>query len=433
MKKIIIALLACAAAISGNAAVKYAGGDISLLTKYEEHGSQYYTADGTAITSVLDYFKEQGWNALRVRLFVNPDNADDSDKGEGVVQDLDYVKALGKRIKDAGFALMLDFHYSDTWADPSNQWTPADWTSLSVNETYTKIYDYTKEVLEAMTAAGATPDFIQTGNEISYGMMWGVSTASSSSLRKCYTSSTTNWPYFTSLLSNAVKACRETCPQAKIVIHTERVANTSVMTAFYNNMATYGIDYDIIGLSYYPYYHGYLPQLQTALEELKSNFAAKEVMIVETGYPYAWSMPNTEYDYTSTYAYSDEGQKAFTDDLITLLNKYEQVTGLFWWFPEANEYGLDWSTNRVTDGWYNASLVDNRTGRFGTATSSLKNFINDPAGIQGVNSESTKTASQAYSIAGQSLQQPAQGLNIIQDTYKSTDGTITKKARKVIR
>ena len=144
---------------------------------------------------------------MRVRLFVDPSK--DNDKA--VCQDLEYVKTLGKRIKNAGLKLILDFHYSDTWADPGKQWTPDAWKSLTDEQLNTKIYEYTKDCLEQLTAAGATPDFIQTGNEISFGMLWGTkAVADGNNTNRCYTNSpAANWTRFISLLKQAGKACRE--------------------------------------------------------------------------------------------------------------------------------------------------------------------------------------------------------------------------------
>ena len=342
------------------ATMKFRGGDVSLLTRYEENGANYMDVNGTKITNMLSFFKQQGWNALRVRLFVDPSLASSSDKGQGVCQDLSYVVALGQRIKRAGFQFLLDFHYSDSWADPAKQFTPSAWSSLTANVLYTKIYDYTKEALQQLVAADATPDFIQTGNEISYGMLWGSSSATASSLKKCYTSSTDNWTYFTTLLKQAGKACREVCPKAKIIIHTERAGQSSVLNAFYDRMKSYEVDYDIIGLSYYPYYHGTLTTLKNNLQNLSSTFSDKKIMIVETGYNHAWQ--------------PSDGQKQFTDALIETLNSVNNVNGLFWWWPEANEYGLNWSTKRVTDNWYNAGLWDNQTGKALPALYELKRF-----------------------------------------------------------
>ena len=341
----------------------FVGGDMSMLTKYEKQKATYYTNTGTKINDLLAYVKEQGWNTIRVRLFVDPSN--DNDKC--VCQDIDYVKALGKRIKDAGLLLMLDFHYSDTWADPAKQWTPADWLSMSNDQLYTKIYEYTKDCLEQMNAAGASPDFIQTGNEISYGMMWG---AKGSSANRCYMGSEANWPRFTTLLKQAGKACREVCPQAQIIIHIERVAQPNVIVNFYNQMKNKGVDYDIIGLSYYPYFHGNLNALETALNTVESTFD-KPIQIVETGYPSKYAIGGSTFDYTSTYPYSQEGQRKFTEDLITLLKNHPRVNGLSWWYPEANAKGC---TGDLNTNWYNAGLFNNENGRALKAFYEMKNF-----------------------------------------------------------
>ena len=126
------------------------GGDISMLTKYESHqrmalrygitNAHYYDVNGQVINDVITWTKQQGWNAARVRLFVNPANASVADKGQGVIQNLDTVKVLGRRIKEAGMQFMLDFHYSDSWADPVKQYTPAEWANLDDEQLTVKIY-----------------------------------------------------------------------------------------------------------------------------------------------------------------------------------------------------------------------------------------------------------------------------------------------------
>ncbi len=158
-------------------AQKYVGGDFSLLTKYENQGAKYKDKDGNAINDLLVYVKQQGWNTIRVRLFVDPVKGQaitDAANKKEVVQDIAYVKELGKRIKDNGLYFLLDFHYSDTYADPGKQWTPEDWQSLNDTELQQKIYDYTLNCLQELKHAGATPHFIQTGNAISYRMLWGA-------------------------------------------------------------------------------------------------------------------------------------------------------------------------------------------------------------------------------------------------------------------
>ena len=363
------------------------GGDISMLTKYEAHqrmalrygitNAHYYDVNGQVIDDVITWAKQQGWNAARVRLFVNPANASATDKGQGVIQNLDTVKVLGRRIKEAGMQFMLDFHYSDSWADPVKQFTPAEWAGLDDAALEVKIYEYTRDCLRALKAAGAAPDYIQTGNEISYGMLWGPVGTPSANLLKCYSGDETNWERFTNLLKAAGRACREECPDAKIILHTERVAKPNIMLNFYNQMRNKQVDYDIIGLSYYPYYHGDLSNLANALNRLTNSYQDKDIMIVETGYSYHYAISG-DYDLSGTWPLTAEGQRKFAADLIARLKPYARVKGLFWWFPEANEYGLGgnyWNTLHVNDQWYNAGLWDHQTGRATPALYELKSFL----------------------------------------------------------
>ena len=360
-------------------AQRFVGGDISLLPSYEENGTKYLDKDGRTISDVIAFSAQNGLNAMRVRLFVDPANASSVDKGQGVRQDLDYVKALGKRIKDAGMAFLLDFHYSDSWADPSKQWTPKAWLGLSDSELAQKVYDYTKDCLQQLVAAGAAPDFIQTGNEISYGMLWG---AQGTKANRCYNGNAANWPRFTNLLKQAGKACREVCPDAKIILHTERIANTGALTNFYQQMLSAQVDYDIIGTSYYSYYHGNLNTLNASLTQLENQFPDKQIMIVEAGYFYNWqptiSAPGV--DLSSTYPISEAGQQAFAKALIQTLQKHSHVTGLFWWWMEANEYGHTGSA-QVTKDWYNASLWNDQTGKVTPAFYELSSFLGDEAHV----------------------------------------------------
>ena len=359
MKKTLLLIMLMASATTF--AQKYVGGDISMLTKYEDAGVVYKDNNGNAVQP-LTFFKEQGLNAMRVRLFVDPS----LDNDKAVCQDLEYVKALGKRIKDAGHKFMLDFHYSDTWADPGKQWTPDAWKTLNDEALATKLYEYTKSCLEALKAAGAEPDFIQTGNEISYGMLWGVA---GTTANRCYTNSPdANWNRFFSLLNKAGAACREICPGAKIIIHSERVGAKDVLIDYFDRIKTASIDYDIIGLSYYPAYHGDLATLEGALKALEDKNYGKDIMIVETGYCYAWALDGTTFDYTATYPYTEEGQRQFTADLITSLNKYKSVKGLFWWWMEDN------GNKGVTNKWWNAALYNHNTGKPYAAFYELKNF-----------------------------------------------------------
>ena len=355
----------------------FVGGDISVLQSYEDKGVAYYDDKGTRIADVLKYMKSDavGWNAQRVRLFVNPVRKDpDGNTDAQVCQDLEYVVRLCKRIKAEGFALLLDFHYSDTWADPSNQWIPKEWASLGDAQLQTKVYEYTKECLQRLKAEGAAPDFIQPGNEISYGMLWSAKVDRNSQTNRCYTSSPeANWTRFKAFLAQATKACREVCPDAKIVLHSERSGQASVLKDFCTRLS--GVDYDIIGLSYYPFWHNNLQTLAQTLDMLASSFPDKKVQVVETAYYYQWQPQvgkGITYDFSSTWPISPDGQAAYAKALIAELKKHANVNALYWWFPEENGNGPDSS---VLTNWVNRGLWDDNTHKALPGLFVLKDFL----------------------------------------------------------
>ncbi len=404
-----VSLLLCS--LTSTHAQKYVGGDLSVLLKYEEQKATYLDKDGKAIADVLAFVKEQGWNTVRVRLFADPSK--DTDKN--VCQDIEYVKSLGKRIKAAGLCFMLDFHYSDTWADPEHQTMPLEWGMINT-PAFEYIYTYTKTNLEALVAAAATPDFIQIGNEISFGMLWDGCKVSANSNWTAYED--TNWDHFSTALKNASKACREMCPEAKIVIHTEQCANNPTLdVAFFKRIQQYDIDYDIIGTSYYPYFKGPLANLDKGLSELEKNFPDKQIQLVETGYPSKWEVKGSTYDYTKTYPYSHEGQRQYAADLIATLKKHPQVNGLSWWYAEANAKGC---TGSLAEGWYNASLFDNETGRALPALYELKAFDDGSTGIGSISADRQQADDTWYSLSGRRLEgRPQQkGLYINQQKKK---------------
>lgn len=352
---------------------QYVGGDISMLPQYEAYSSGYLDGDGKKIPDLLTWFvNECGWNTFRVRLFVNPSDP----KHEGVVQDLEYVKKLGKRIKDAGAQFCLDFHYSDTWADPSNQHLPSAWKDCTTaSQKAEKVYSYTKDTLAALIAAGAQPDLVQVGNEITSAIVDVKRSNSPQDFKK--------------VVERGCDAVREACPQAKIIIHIERPQNTSNVVSFYNALDQ--SKYDIIGLSYYPIWHGTLSDLAKTLTQLKSTFPAKKVQIVETAYNFQWwPTSGVTYNTQSTWACSPDGQYKFVKDLIAKLAEYDNVNGLYYWFPEEAGCGdgANWTTYQgvVIGTWLNRGLWwedETTTGHWpvkasdGMVTSIMRNFL-DP-------------------------------------------------------
>ncbi len=346
-------------------AQRYLGGDISLLPSYQKLGVRYLNEQGEPVEA-LQLFKDERWNTMRVRLFVEPKNASDEHKSEGVCQDLSYIIALSKQIKEAGFHLMLDFHYSDTWADPNKQITPRRWERLTPAQLQDSVYVYTRHALQALCNAGIEPDFIQVGNEITFGILWPTGRVKPDDDK--------NWDLFSSLLNAGIRACREIYPQTKIISHTEHAQSWAYTKDFYDRMDRFGVDYDIIGLSYYPMWHGTIPHLGTVLDSLQADFH-KPVMIVETAFYYSHDNDVWEKNanhYADLYPISAEGQRIFTEELITELNKHPNVTGLFWWFPEENG-----KNNTIIKSWINRGLFDNRTGKVLPAMKELSKFSTD--------------------------------------------------------
>lgn len=408
MKKILLTAIATFLVLSIHAQNgAYVGGDISLLPEYEASNTKYLDAKGNVIPDLIPWLiSDCGWNTFRVRLFVNPDK---TQKGTGVVQDLEYVKSVGKRIKDAGAKFMLDFHYSDTWADPSNQKLPVAWSACTTaQQKADKVYAYTTECLNALNAAGATPDLVQVGNETTYGIV-GIKVHP-------YDYSGDDWEGMLAVLKAGCRAVRECTPQAKIIIHTERSGNVTQTCYYYSKIKD--VDYDVIGLSYYPFFHGPLKLLEATLTRLAADFSDKKVHIVETAYPIQWWPDEAKYDTRAYWAVEEgkcDGQYAFVKDLIQTLSKYPQVDGLSWWFPEeaGNGDSANWNTMEgvVISGWLNRGMwwpAISNGGHWPLTTSEggvlwkMKDFLNpQTSGIEPV--VAAPHDSPIYNLGGQYL------------------------------
>jgi len=431
MKPRLIALLAFVISICGAAARNYAGGDISLLPMYEQLQSKYYDYDGNPIDDVIKFYADEGMNLMRVRLMVNPDDFPGKnvgsdhqgatfDKDPNVCQTLDYILPICKRIKEAGLNLLLDFHYTDYWADPYHQWTPESWKHLDDEGLCNKLYDYTKESLIWLRDRGVVPDFIQTGNEISFGMLWGPYGTAESDLKKATGENDPScWERLTNMLKQAGKACREICPDAKIVIHTEQVPNHWNLWNFYRQMGKYTVDYDIIGLSYYPYWHGDIPVADKELTDLEKCFPDKKIWIVEFNHPYGWEADgaNALYD---TYPHTYEGQQKITQAVIDTLNRHPNANGLIWWWPEFNKKDYVKPENESWTGWYSSPLFDSNTGRALPATRTLAAYA-EPETVYFTNLPEgwTSAGIYAWSDDGKSdTNWPGKAVELTNMTYK---------------
>lgn len=366
MRKVLLTLIAIAIATT-TMAQKVVGGDLSLVPAYEAAGDQWLDASGNVINTtysdgMITYVRDVAkWNSVRVRLLVDPTK----DDAPATCQDLDYVKILGKRIKDAGMSFLLDIFYSDTWTDVREQWIPTSWEynkSTSAETLAAKVKSYTTEVLNALVNYGAKPDYIQLGNEVSYGMLWDSMTGADKSnwfiTSSSYAAQETKIKRFVTLLKAAKEGVDvSTAADAKIILHCERTKSAAHCVNFYSWVEKAGFtDYDIIGLSYYPIWHGTLTLLKSTLQQLVSNFPNKQIQIVETGYQHT-APEKFETDDTNTssdWPYSPAGQASFLESLITELKKHTNVTGLYYWQPEECGNGADTNgNNRVMGNWDN--------------------------------------------------------------------------------
>ena len=340
--------------ITLHAQTRYVGGDISMLPQYEQHNSQYKDATGKKINDLLTWFvTDCGWNTFRVRIFVNPTSNDPS-----LCQDLAYVTALGQRIKAAGAYFMLDFHYSDSWVDAGHIQAPAAWKGSDDATMAQHVADYTRDVLTALNAANATPDFVQVGNEIMYGLC-GIQVHP-------YDKAGDNWDGYLGLLQAGCNTVRELCPNAQIIIHTDRPCNKQYDFYYYDKLRTNNVDFDIIGLSYYPFWHAdftptssntgeqTLAPLVSAINYLKIQFPEKRVHIVECAYNFQyWPSSGVNYNTQPVWPCSKTGQYNFVKDLVDALLPLDNVDGLSYWFPEeaGNGDDTDWSTSQGTALW----------------------------------------------------------------------------------
>ena len=364
-----------------SAQTRLVGGDLSLVPAYEKAGDVWLDENGVAISDMIQYVKEKGWNAIRIRLFLDP--TQDSDPA--TCQDYNYVQALALRVKAAGMKFLLDFHYSDTWADPSTQKIPSAWmTDTSDKALASHLYDYTLEVVGNLIRQGAAPDYVQIGNEITYGLLWRtsdgrypqnssqyVSAGYCPTWGAAYSAGTSQWRRTALFLNNAAHAVRQgftdnglDSTSVKIVVHTDMGSAERNSDNFYRHIRTAGFDnYDIVGLSYYPFWHGGLTVLSKLLTTLGKDFPTKEVQIVETAWYNNWYPSDADYtiaQLNSRWMANATGIVNFLTDLVTALEGQSQVTGLYYWMPEECGNGY---RQTVMQGWINRGLWTNSSNQ----------------------------------------------------------------------
>ncbi len=244
------------------------GADVSWLPQMEKSGFKFYDDLGNQ-KDCLDILKEHGMNTIRLRTWVNPSN----DPYNGHCSTAETVE-MAVRAKNKGFRLMIDFHYSDTWSDPANQKKPAAWQKHSFEELKEDIYNYTYEVMVELKNAGITPEWVQIGNEINPGML--LPDGSSENMGK-----------LTQFINKGYEAVKKVSPETLAIIHIASGADTDVCRWFFDGLKENKAEYDVIGLSYYPYWDkkSYKETIDTLIFNMNDMVKRydKKVMIVETG------------------------------------------------------------------------------------------------------------------------------------------------------
>ena len=321
------------------------GADISSLLEDEYYGATFKT-NANLKDDLVSLIKLRGGNLVRLRLWNNPtkDAIGNADPAGENFCDLTHTITLANRAKAAGLKVLLDFHYSDWWADPGHQNKPAKWDGLSLTDLQSAIYTYTKTSVQAMVTAGATPDYVQTGNEITNGFLWPTGQLNGGD---------NSWPQFSGLLKQAIQGVRDAAPTAQIMIHSDRGGDTSGAQSFYDNLAANGVTFDIIGLSYYPFWHGTLDQLRANMANLESRFH-KPILVTETGYPATLlTAPNSSGVFLDGTGLvpgmppTAEGQQSFIRAAVDVVRKVPNShgLGLIWWEPgwvSTSTYHTNW-------------------------------------------------------------------------------------------
>ncbi|MGD0097854.1 MAG: glycosyl hydrolase 53 family protein [Terracidiphilus sp.] len=293
------------------------GADVSFLAKCEQDGV-VFKEDGQP-KDVLAMLRDHHYNWVRLRLFHDPAAAPDK-----LPNDLNYTLALAKRARAMGFKILLDLHYSDSWADPGKQPIPEAWQKLKHKQLVEQVFGYTRETIAAFAHEGVMPEMVQVGNEISAGMLWPDGKLPD------------NWDNFTDLLKagiHGVDAGRGARPMPRIMIHIERSGDYEASVWFFDNVIARHVPFDVMGFSYYPRWHGDVAKMSGDLHDVALRYQ-RPIIVVETAYN--WT-PGEFVGRKTEFAESPEGQEAFLRAVDAAVRSIPKGLGqgVFWWEPAA--------------------------------------------------------------------------------------------------
>ena len=366
------------------------GMDASCVPSLEAGGVKYYDHNGQE-KDVYAILSANGVNYIRVRIWNDPFDAEGHGYGGGNC-DLENAIKVGKRATANGMKLLVNFHYSDFWADPAKQMAPKAWSAMGIDEKSEALYTYTKDCLKSLTDAGIEIGMVQIGNETN-GAMCGESAGALG-----------GWKKITQLMSDGSRAVREVCPEALIAIHFANPEKVTNYESYGKNLDYYGVDYDVFASSYYPFWHGTLDNLSAVLGKISSQYG-KRVMVAETSY--AYTAEDTDF-YGNTigegggivknYPFTVQGQANLVRDVIeTVVNTPGGIGVFYWegtWIAAGGESyeenlllwernGSGWASSYAAEydpedagKWYGGCAVDNQAffDANGKALESLKVF-----------------------------------------------------------
>ncbi|MEU0112507.1 arabinogalactan endo-1,4-beta-galactosidase [Streptomyces bobili] len=329
---------------SGTTGLSIKGADISSLPKSEAKGGVYKSASGTTGDPVT-ILKNAGMNYARLKVWVNP--ADGYNNKARVL-------AAAKRVKAAGQKLLVDFHYSDTWADPGAQSKPSAWAGHSYSQLKTDVYNHTYDVLNALKAQGTTADMVQVGNEINGGMLWNEG-------------STSNWGQLAGLLNSGYDAVKAVSSSTPVALHLAKGGDLTGTRRWFDSAVSNGVKFDTIGLSFYGYWHGTLADFQTTLDDAASRYG-KPVFVAETAYPFRLDSDDSleniidlSSELVAGYPATPAGQLAWMNSVASIVEAVPNGRGLgvFYWeatWTAVNGNGWDPADAASGNGWENQAL-----------------------------------------------------------------------------
>jgi arabinogalactan endo-1,4-beta-galactosidase len=355
------------------------GADVSMLDRIESLGGRYYDAAGKA-GDCLAILEANGVNWIRLRIWNDPVNKEDQVEGGKVLSkagdpvgggndDLAAFIRVAKRAKKLGLKVEADFHYSDFWADPGKQPMPAAWKGLKLEELEKELYRFTDSSLKAMRAQGAMPDMVQVGNEVDNGFLWPMGQLYASSAAE----TVGGMDSFAALLKEAVRAVRDNDPakaspakRVKVMIHASNGGDNANFRKLLDPLVQRGVDFDVIGISFYPYWHGKVADLEANMADLSTRYG-KEMVVAETAY--AWTLDNGDdfpnsfgpgSDRLGGYRASPQGQASALCDIIAAVAGAPggKGIGIFYWEPDwIPVQGAGWRTGEGNN-WENQALFD---------------------------------------------------------------------------